>query len=139
MLYPVVFDETGPTVIASLPDLPGVHDEGETRDEAIKRVRVAAVSVIQSLINDREEVPEPSAADGRPLVALPSQVWSKVLLYRALREKGQRKADLARALKIDQKGVDRLFKLTHPSRWDQMEAAFGALGTQLVPSVHPIP
>ena len=135
MFYPVIFDESGPTVIASLPDLPGVHDEGASRENAMERVRDAAVAVIQSLMNDREEVPDPSPAEGRPLVALPSQVWTKVLLYRELRHKGQRKADLARALKIDQKGVDRLFKLTHPSRWDQMEAAFLALGARLVPEV----
>ena len=138
MFYPVVFEEGGPTVIASLPDLPGVHDEGASREEAMERVRGAAVAIIQSLMNDREEVPDPSPAAGRQLVALPSQVWTKVLLYRELRHKGQRKADLARALKIDQKGVDRLFKLTHPSRWDQMEAAFAALGTRLVPDVRAV-
>jgi antitoxin HicB len=135
MLYPVVFEEKGPTVIASLPDLPGVHDEGASREEALEHVRGAAVAIIQSLMNDREDVPDPSPAEGRPLVALPSQAWTKVLLYRALRQKGQRKADLARALKIDQKGVDRLFKLTHASRWDQIDAAFEALGVRLVPDV----
>ena len=138
MFYPVVFDEVGPTVIASLPDLPGVHDEGATREEAMERVRGAAVAVIQSLINDREDVPDPSPVERGAVVALPSQVWSKVLLYRELRHRGQRKADLARALKIDQKGVDRLFKLSHPSRWDQIEAAFVALGARLVPNVRPV-
>jgi len=135
MLYPVVFDEEGPTVIASLPDLPGVHDEGESREDAMERVRKAAVAFIQMLINEREDVPDPSPADGRLTVALPSQVWAKVLLYRGLRQKGQRKADLARALEIDQKGVDRLFKLEHPTRWDQMEAAFAAVGARMVPEV----
>jgi antitoxin HicB len=135
MFYPVVFEEEGPFVIASLPDLSGVHDQGASREEALENVRGAAVAIIQSLMNGREEVPDPSAAEGRPLLALPSQVWTKVLLYRELRQKGQRKADLARALKIDQKGVDRLFKLTHPTRWDQIEAAFAALGARLVPDV----
>jgi antitoxin HicB len=86
-------------------------------------------------MNDRENIPDPSPAEGRPLLALPSQVWTKVLLYRELGREGRRKADLARMLGIDQKGVDRLFKLSHCSRWDQVEAAFLALGVRLIPDV----
>ncbi|CAK0745418.1 antitoxin HicB [uncultured Gammaproteobacteria bacterium] len=138
MFYPVVFDEEGPTVIASLPDLPGTHDEGASRTEALERLCDAALVMIQSLIDDREEVPEPSPAEGRPLLALPSQVWTKVLLYQTLRRKQWRKADLARALGIDQKGADRLLNLCHASRSHQIDAAFKALGTNLVPAVREV-
>ncbi|AWK90335.1 type II toxin-antitoxin system HicB family antitoxin [Azospirillum thermophilum] len=135
MIYPIVFDEEGGTVIASVPDLPGTHDEGATREEAAERVRQAALAMIQSLIDDREAVPDPSPADGRPVIVLPSQAWTKVLLHRALRDRGWRKADLARAIGADQKAVNRLFSLFHASRWDQVDEAFRALGKTFMPDV----
>jgi antitoxin HicB len=135
MNYPVEFDEEGTTVIASLPDLPGTYDEGGSREEAMERIRGAALAMIQSLIDDRDDVPDPSPADGRPVLILPSQAWTKVLLYRSLRAKGWRKADLAKELKADQKAMDRLFKLSHASRWDQIDEAFAALGKRFVPDV----
>ncbi len=135
MFYPVEFEEDDGVVIASAPDLPGTHDCGASREEAVERLRGVALAIIQSLIDDREDVPDPSPAEGRPVLILPSQAWTKVLLYRALREKGWRKADLARALRLDQKAVDRLLSVPHASRWDQMDSAFAALGKTFVPNV----
>ncbi|HEV7369205.1 type II toxin-antitoxin system HicB family antitoxin [Arenibaculum sp.] len=136
MFYPVEFDEGGDTVIAFLPDLPGVHDEGATREEAMKRLLGAALAMIQSHIDDLEDIPDPSPAADRPTLTLPSQVWTKVLLYRAFREKGWRKADLARAIGSDQKAADRLLSISHASRWDQVDQAFAALGMTFVPEAH---
>lgn len=135
MLYPVEFDEEGGTVIASLVDIPGVHDEGSTREEAMERLLGATLAMIQSLIHDREPVPDPSPAEGRPVLTLPSQAWTKVLLYRAMQERGYRRADLARALGIDPKSVDRLLSVAHASRWNQIDDAFRALGCLFVPAV----
>ena len=56
---------------------------------------------------------------------------AKVELYRAFRESGMRKADLARRLKIAKGNIDRLFDLDHHSRLDLMEAAFRAIGKDL--------
>jgi antitoxin HicB len=131
MRYPVDFDEEGPTIIASLPDLPGVHDEGATREEALERLRGAALAMIQSMIDDREDVPDPSSANGRPTLMLPSQAWTKVLLYRAMQEKGWRRADLARAIGGDQKQANRLLDLFHASRPDQLDSALAVLGKRL--------
>lgn len=135
MFYPVGFEDDDGMVIVTVPDLPGTHDCGADREEALTRVRGAALAIIQSLMDDREDVPDPSPAQGRPLLHLPSQAWTKVLLYRALREKGWRKADLAKAIHADQKAVDRLFKLSHASKWEQIDEAFAALGKSFVPEV----
>lgn len=132
MIYPVVYEEHEGTVIASIPDLPGTHDEGMTAEVARARVTGAAINMIQSLMDDKEDVPDPSPIDGRATIALPSQVWAKVLLYRAMRAKGWRKADLARALNLDPKGVDRLLNLFHQSRPEALDAAFAAVGKVLV-------
>jgi antitoxin HicB len=51
----------------------------------------------------------------------------KVSLYRALRESGITRAELSRRLHWNLESVDRLFRLDHASRLEQIEAAFGAL------------
>ncbi|HEY0439110.1 MAG TPA: hypothetical protein VGD36_03480 [Xanthobacteraceae bacterium] len=49
----------------------------------------------------------------------------------ALRDAGITKAELARRLKWNRESVDRLFRLDHASRLDQIEAAFKALGRKV--------
>jgi antitoxin HicB len=49
-------------------------------------------------------------------------------LYWALREEGITRAELARKLHWNRESVDRLFRLDHRSRLEQLEAAFTALG-----------
>jgi len=48
----------------------------------------------------------------------------KLSLHMGLRGKGWRKADLSRAMSVDQKSVDRLLDLNHSSRLEQLESAF---------------
>ena len=62
---------------------------------------------------------------------MPALSAMKAELYRAFRESGIRKADLARRLGIPTANVDRLFDLKHHSRIDQIEAAFKAVGKKL--------
>lgn len=54
-----------------------------------------------------------------------------------MREKGWKRADLARAIGGGQKAAHRLLDLHHASRWDQVDAAFRALGKVLVPQIAP--
>jgi antitoxin HicB len=54
-----------------------------------------------------------------------------VLLYRAMREAGLRKADLVRRLGWHAPQIDRLLDLNHASRLDQIEAALAILGKRL--------
>jgi antitoxin HicB len=87
--------------------------------------------VLTARIDDREDIPSPSPAAGRPCAALPALTAAKVLLYRAMREAGVRKADLARRLGWHGPQIDRLLDLNHASRLDQIEAALAALGKRL--------
>ena len=89
----------------------------------------ALEEAIAARINRREEVPRPSR--GRRFVAVPSQTAVKVLLYQTMREKGVRKAELARRLHWHAPQVDRLFDVRHASRLDQIDAAFGVLNMRL--------
>lgn len=95
------------------------------------RVVDAIESMLMALMSDREDIPEPSSAEGRPTVALPALTTAKVGLYRAMREAGIGKAELARRLGCQLQQVDRVLDLRHASRLDLIEAALRALGKQL--------
>jgi antitoxin HicB len=55
----------------------------------------------------------------------------KLQLYWALRDAGITRAELARRLAWNRESVDRLFRLDHRSRLEQIEAAFAALGRKV--------
>ena len=54
--------------------------------------------------------------------------FSALLLQVPFRKDGVTRAELSRRLKWNRESVDRLFRLDHASRLDQLEAAFRALG-----------
>ena len=85
-------------------------------------------------IDNGEEIPAAKTHRGkhyRP-VMLPPVASAKLDLYRIFRAAGIRKAELARRMGIQKTNVDRLFDLNHPSRIEQLEAAFRALGKRQV-------
>ena len=118
------------TVLVTFPDFPEATTFGEDREDALLRAVDALETAIQGRIGDREEVPLPDAAAALA-VELSIQASLKVLLYRAMRERDVRKANLARHLGWKAPQVDRLFDLRHASRLDQLEAAFAALGKRI--------
>ena len=130
LAYPVklVRDEDGSVLVTS-PNFPELTTFGEDEDDALMHAVDAFEEAIAARINRREEVPRPSR--GACLVAVPSQTAVKVLLYQTMREKGVRKAELARRLHWHAPQVDRLFDVRHASRLDQIDAAFGALDMRL--------
>ena len=87
---------------------------------------------IAARIDDSDPLPAP-ATEARikrhkgVWVKLPLMTSLKCLLYTALRESGMNRAELARRLDWHRESVDRLFRLDHASRVDQIEAAFKAL------------
>lgn len=124
-------DDNG-TILVTSPDLPIVTygaDEAEARIHALD----AAESILASLIDHREPIPVPQIAvdDPSPRLTLPLQTELKVELYRALREAGLTRADLQRRLGWQRESVDRLFRLDHASRLEQLEEAFAALGRRI--------
>jgi antitoxin HicB len=132
MRYPVErIEEENGTVTAVVPDIAGVHSFCDDPGEALARVVDAIESMAMALMTDREDIPAPSPANGRPTVALPVLKTAKIGLYRAMREAGIGKAELARRLGWHLPQVDRAFDLKHASRLDMIETALRALGKQL--------
>jgi antitoxin HicB len=125
--YPVILEaqpEGG--FVVTFPDVPEAITQGE--EEALLYAVEALESALLFYINDRAPLPVPSEADGRPTVRPSALECAKLGVYRAMTEQGIKKAELARRLGWHLPQVDRLFDLSHASRFDQIEAAARALG-----------
>ena len=129
MKYPVdLTPDDNDTILAVIPDVPGVVSFGETEDEALDNVEDALEAVLSAYISDRKDIPAPSPAAGRPVVGFSLLGTLKLAVYQAMRDRSWRKADLARALGQNPSQTDRLLDLTHASTVAQLEAALAACG-----------
>ena len=106
---------------------------GKDREDALHQAVDALATIIDAYIKDGREIPGPSKGTVR--VAVPALIEAKIGLYEAMRAKQMSKAELGRRLNWHPPQVDRLLAMTHGSRLDQLEAAFGALGKRLVVGV----
>jgi len=122
-------DDNG-TLLVTCQSLPEVTTFGEDEADALKHARDAIEEALAARIADGEDVPEGSVR-GPHLVRLPALTSLKVDLYRQMRVAGITRAELARRLRWNRESVDRLFRLDHASRLDQVEAAAAALGGKL--------
>jgi antitoxin HicB len=125
------------TLMVTCPALPEVTTFGATVEE-IQRAAVGAIEeAIAARISHGEELPLPvPAAVNAPgrnsvFVKLPIMTSLKVHLYVTLRRSELTRAELARRLGWHREQVDRLFRLDHASRLDQLEAAFKALRQEI--------
>ena len=127
-------DDNG-TLLVTCPALPEMTTFGDDEADAMRRAVGAIEEAIAARMADGEDVPE-GHQRGPRLVRLPALTVLKVELYRQLREAGMTRAELARRLGWKRESVDRLFRLDHASRLQQLEAAFAALGQAVSVSVH---
>jgi antitoxin HicB len=116
------------TLLATCPQLPIVATFGKDEADALRHAVDAIETALASMIDDGEEIPRPARRKGGRRVRLSLMTSLKVQLYWALREAGITRAELARRLGWNRESVDRLFRLDHRSRLEQIEAAFAALG-----------
>lgn len=122
-------DDNG-TVLATCPALPEVTTFGDDEAAALRNAVGAVEEALAARIADGDEIPA-GHARGPHLVRLPGMTSLKAELYRELRRRGVTRAELARRLGWNRESVDRLFRIDHASRLDQIEAAFLALGRRL--------
>jgi antitoxin HicB len=136
LAYPVHLEpaEEGGFVV-TFPDIPEAITQGEDEAEAIVWALDALETMLESYMVDRQRIPYPSPADGRPVVVLPVVAAGKVALHNTLLDAGKKKADLARMLNLAPTLVDRLLSLRHKSRIEQIETALAVFGKKLVVDV----
>ncbi|HEX4111759.1 MAG TPA: type II toxin-antitoxin system HicB family antitoxin [Stellaceae bacterium] len=129
--YPYTIERDDGTMLLQFPDVAIAHTVGRTAAAAISHAEDALVSAIAAIMDGKGNVPRPSPARGRPTITLSPLDAAKVELYRTMRTARVTKAELARRLDCHSPQVDRLLDLLHPSKLDQLERAFAALGKTL--------
>lgn len=119
--------------VVTFPDFGYGVTQGETREEAIEMARDLLMLTIGDFMRAGKPLPAASRRRGaryRP-IELPVLQSAKVELYTTFLQSGLKKAEFARRIGIPKSHIDRLFSLRHRSRFDQLEAAFAALGKTL--------
>jgi antitoxin HicB len=132
--YPVHLEEEDGGYVVTLPDIPYGATQGDDVAEALAQAEDFLEEAVLGMMAHGEDVPLPSAANGRPTVALPALTAAKLEAYRAMRAAGLNKTQLAERLGWQPSQVTRLFDGRHASRLDQIEAALRVLGRRLVVS-----
>jgi antitoxin HicB len=136
LAYPAHFDaEEDGGYVVTFPDFRVGVTQGDNREEALAQAADLLETMVANYMAEGWDLPDPSPARGRPLVRLAPLVAAKAELFRAMRNAGIDKAELARRIGIAPEAVDRLFSIHHKTGLDQIEAALAALGRRLVVSV----
>lgn len=135
--YPVELVADGDTVLVTFPDLPEAITFGADTDDALAQAVDALETALSFYIENRSPLPLPSAPEGRPSVRPSPLEGAKLAVYQAMTTQGMTKAELARRLGWHAPQVDRLFDLTHASRFDQIEAAARALDLRVEVRIEP--
>lgn len=128
-------DDNG-TILVTCPSISELATFGENTEDALRNANAALDEALAGRIARGVSIPDPDGhEDDAPGLSsyamLRSQSALKVELYQALEATKVTRAELSRRLGWHREQVDRLFRLDHASRLDQMEAAAQALGFQI--------
>jgi antitoxin HicB len=121
------------TLLVTCPAFPEITTFGPNDPEKLPSIALKAIEeAIAARISDGNLLPREATSAERKrskglYVKLPLLSALKVQLYGAVREADISRAELARRLGWHREQVDRLFRLDHASRVDQIEAAFKEL------------
>jgi len=120
------------TFLVTSPDFPDVITFGETREEALHYAVGAFREIIAARIHYKESIPTPSKIRAKDdFITLPLQTEMKIRLYESLQQKGVKKAELARMMKLHRQEIERLLDFKQSTSIGKIEQAFAALGKQL--------
>ena len=132
MRYPVTLTkDDNHTILVTFPDVAEAITYGDTVEEALERAPDALLTIFDIFMKDKRDIPAPTAIEG-PYVDLPALEAAKLNLYRTMRERHVTKAELGRRMNVHLPQVDRILNVRHASHFEQMEAAFAAVGKRLV-------
>lgn len=133
MYYPATFTpDTNNTFLVEFRDIAEAVGVGETFDEAYQSALDGLETAFSIYMEKRQPIPAPSEAqDGEHAIYLPVAVQTKIALYHEMLAQGITKAELARRLSVGQKRIDRLWDLSHSTKLEFLEKAFGAVGKRL--------
>jgi antitoxin HicB len=138
LAYPAHLDpeEDGGFVVI-FPDLGVGVTQGDDREAALAQAADFLETMVTNYMAEGWNLPAPAPARGRPVVQLAPLVAAKAAVYRAMRQAGIDKNELALRVGIALPAVDRLFSIHHKTSLDLIEAALAALRRRLVVTVEP--
>jgi len=122
-------DDDGSFLITA-PALPEVTSFADDEAGIPVHASDAIEEALAARIAEGADIPAGDATEGDG-VAVPLLSELKVELYRVLRGQGVTRAELMRRLRWNRESVDRLFRLDHASRLNQLDEAFRALGHEV--------
>jgi antitoxin HicB len=120
------------------PDVPEAITQGDTEEEARVMAEDALVTALSFYTDGSEPLPQPSAAEGRPVAYIPSLVAAKLALHDAMIRDKVSNVVLARRLGVTEKAVRRLRDPLHRSHIENVEAALRVLGRRLIVDEHEV-
>jgi antitoxin HicB len=117
----------------SFPDLNHGATQGDTLEDATAMAEDLLRSIVGELMKRGADLPPATKHRGKNyrLISLPALQSTKAEFYLAFKASGVKKAELARRIGIPKANVERIFDLDHASRFDQIEAAFLAIGKKI--------
>jgi antitoxin HicB len=136
--YPFTVRKTGGEYIVEFPDVPEAVTGAQTREEAAAMARDALLAALGGYVDDRRDIPQPSARKGKQLVAyLDPLEAAKLALYIAMQEKGLSNVGLASRLHMDEKAVRRMLDLDQKTKIDTIHDALRQIfDYRLVTAMH---
>ncbi len=121
----------------SFPDVPEALTQGDDREAALSNARDALETALELYVDEGEALPRARKATRRQVLVSASPLATlKFQIYRLMKSKQVRKADLARKLGWHMPQVDRLLDIRHASKLDQIEAAARVLGKEVRVGLH---
>ncbi|MGF9758317.1 helix-turn-helix transcriptional regulator [Microvirga sp. 0TCS3.31] len=115
--------------VPSLPEVVTFYEQNDDLETRMKLTLSAIEEALAARIADQRDIPP--SEEGPHTIGLRLMASLKIALYQALRESGITRAELARRLGWNRESVDRLFRLDHNSRLEQIEAAMKALDMEV--------
>ncbi|GHU04617.1 hypothetical protein FACS1894205_3140 [Alphaproteobacteria bacterium] len=110
-------------------DLPMLVSFTFDESQTLKIAQGALVAILSSMIDEGMDIPNATPPqEGEILVPLPTRVVQKLRIYQAMRNRGWRPADLARAMRVSHLSATRLLDPCHASTHDSVDQAIWALG-----------
>jgi len=123
--------------LVTVPDFPEITTDGGDIHNALNNAGRAIEEAIAGRMVHGEDIPAPvrETKKGSHYVEVPILVVMKGSLYVICKAKNITRAELSRRLNWHREQVERLFRLDHDSRIDQLEAAFKAVHAPLTMSM----
>lgn len=137
LLFPAILQrDDNNTLLITCPALPEVTTFADGEADWHEHARDAIEEAIAARIASWADVPLPHGSElfdrgdslTHRVVELSLQTELKLMLFISCRTAGVSRAELARRLSWHREQVDRLFRIDHASRIDQIDAAMRAIG-----------